>query len=316
MPQPPSHRQPLDATAVSTMVLLTSIWGFTQVAIKLAANDISFVMQGGVRSIISVALLFVWARVRGVALFNRDGTWWPGLAAGVLFAGEFFFIYAGLEHTGASRIVVFVYLAPVLTAVGVHLFVPGENLRRGQWLGVLLAFGGIVAAFGDGFLSAPASLLGDGFGVVAAVLWAATTVLIRATSLTHASAAKVLLYQLAVSAALLPIASVLMGEAGVMRWSAVALASLAYQGVVVSFASYLAWFWLLTKYLAGRLSSFSFLAPMFGVAFGVVVLGEPLRPPFIVAVVLVALAFISSIARRAELRSQPVFRERLHRTDL
>ncbi len=285
MPQLPSHRQPLDATAVSTMVLLTSLWGFTQVAVKLAANDISFVMQGGIRSVISVLLLLGWARYRGIALFGRDGTWWPGLAAGALFAAEFFFIYAGLEHTGASRIVVFIYLAPVLTAVGVHLFVPGEHLRRDQWLGVLLAFGGIVVAFGDGFFSAPASLLGDGFGLIAAVMWAATTVLIRATTLTHASAAKVLLYQLAVSAALLPVASVLMGEAGVVRWSAVAIASLAYQGVIVSFASYLAWFWLLTQYLAGRLSSFAFLAPLFGVVFGVLVLGEPLRPPFVVAAV-------------------------------
>lgn len=271
------------------MVLLTFIWGFTHVATKLAAADVSFVMQGGLRSVIAGLLLFIWARMRGVALFARDGTWWPGLLAGALFAGEFFFIYAGLEHTGASRMVVFVYLAPVLTAIGVHVFVPGENLNRGQWLGVLLAFVGIVAAFGDGFLSAPASLLGDVYGLVAAVLWAATTVLIRATSLTRASAAKVLFYQLAVSAVALLLASVMMGEAGVIRWSVVAIASLVYQGAVVSFASYLTWFWLLTRYLAGRLSVFSFLAPLFGVLAGVIVLGEPLRAPFLVAVVLVGL---------------------------
>ena len=282
-----SSRSPLDSGAVSTMILLTFIWGFTHVATKLAAPDVSFVMQGGLRSVIAGLLLFGWARVRGIALFARDGSWWPGLLAGALFAGEFFFIYAGLEHTGASRRVVFVYLAPVLTAIGVHLFVPGENLKGAQWLGVALAFVGIVVAFGDGFLSAPASLLGDAYGLIAALLWAATTVLIRASSLTHASAAKVLFYQLAVSAFALIPASMLMGEPGVMRWSAIAVASLAYQGAIVSFASYLAWFWLLTRYLAGRLSVFSFLAPLFGVMAGVVVLGEALRPPFLVALLLV-----------------------------
>jgi drug/metabolite transporter (DMT)-like permease len=56
--------------------------------------------------------------------------------------------------------------------------------------------------------------------------------------------------------------------------------SLVYQGVVVAFASYLIWFWLLTRYLAGRLAVFGFLTPMAGVAFGVVLLGEPLTPVF------------------------------------
>lgn len=280
-------RQPLDATAASTMVLLTFIWGFTHVATKLAANDVSFVLQGGIRSIVSALLVLVWARWRAIPIFNSDGSLWPGVAVGALFAGEFFFIYAGLAHTGASRMAVFVYLAPILTAIGVHLFVPGERLHGAQWLGVLLAFGGILVAFGEGFLSAPASLLGDAFGIVAAFLWAATTVAIRATRLTSASASKVLFYQLAASAVTLPVASALMGEAGVQRISMVAVASLVYQGVVVSFASYLAWFWLLTRYLAGRLSVFSFLAPLFGVITGVLVLGEPLRAPFALAVVLV-----------------------------
>jgi drug/metabolite transporter (DMT)-like permease len=280
-------RKPPDATAVSVMVLLTFIWGFTQVAAKLAADDISLVMQGGVRSVISAALVFLWARIRGTPLFNHDGSLWPGVVVGLLFAAEFFFIYAGLAYTGASRMAVFVYLAPILTAIGVHCFVPGERLHGTQWLGVALAFLGIVVAFGEGLLAAPASLLGDAFGIIAAFMWAATTVMIRASRLTRASASKVLFYQLAVSALTLPIGSVLMGEPGMQRLSETAILSLAYQAVVVSFASYLAWFWLLTRYLAGRLSVFSFLAPLFGVLAGVLVLGEPLRPPFALAVALV-----------------------------
>lgn len=283
----PSSRAPLDASAVSLMVLLTFVWGFTHVATKLAAADVSVVMQSAIRSVIALVLLIGWALWRGIPLFGRDRTGWAGLAAGVLFAGEMFFIYAGLAYTGASRMVVFIYLSPVLTAVGVHLLVPGERLGRAQWIGVLASFAGIVVAFGEGFAASPGVLLGDAFGVLAAVFWAATTVVIRATSLTHASATKVLFYQLAVSAVLLFAASFAMGEPGVVRVSAVALASLAYQGVLVSFATYLVWFWLLTRYLAGRLSVFSFLTPLFGVFAGVAVLHEPLRPAFVVAVVLV-----------------------------
>ena len=121
---------------------------------------------------------------------------------------------------------------------------------------------------------------------------ASTTVLIRASRLARVTASKTLFYQLAVSSVLLLLASRLMGEAGVSRLTPIALASLVYQGVVVAFASYLAWFWLLTRYLAGRLAVFSFLAPMFGVVFGVLVLSEPLRPTFVAAALMVGAGIV------------------------
>ena len=269
------------------MVLCCFVWGFTNVATKLAAADISPVMQSGLRSILAAVMLLIWARIRNIPLFNRDGTLKAGLIAGALFAGEFLFIYAGLAHTGASRMVVFVYTAPCLTALGLHWFVPGERLHAGQWIGVALAFGGIVTAFGDGFASSPASLLGDAFGIIGGILWAATTVWIRATGLTRISAAKVLFYQLAVSSLTLPLASWLIGEAGVNAITPTAVASLLYQGVIVAFATYLAWFWMLTRYLAGRLAVFGFLTPLFGVMMGALVLSEPLRPAFLGALAMV-----------------------------
>lgn len=292
------NRKPLDSVAFATMVLCCFIWGFTHVMTKLAAADISLVMQGGLRSILAAVLLVAWARLRGIPLFGKDGTLKAGLVAGALFAGEFLFIYAGLAHTGASRMVVFVYIAPCLTALGLHWFVPGEQLRPLQWAGILLAFGGIVAAFGDGFLASPASLLGDTFGIIGGILWAATTVWIRATGLTRISAAKVLFYQLGVAAVSMPMVSWLMGEPGVVSITPVAITSLVYQGVIVAFASYLAWFWLLTRYLAGRLSVFGFLTPLFGVMAGVVVLSEPLRPAFLTAVLMVGAGIGLVNARR------------------
>ena len=286
------ERKALDAKAFGLMLALTALWGFQQVAIKLTAPDVSLVMQAALRTLVATALLVAWARWRGIALFSRDGTLGPGLAAGLLFGAEFVFIYAGLGHTAASRMTVFIYLAPVLTALGLHWLVPGEKLVRAQWIGVAVAFAGIALAFGEAFAAARSSLLGDFFGLVAAVLWAATTVLIRATSLSRATAAKTLFYQLAVSAPLLLAASLLMGERGVIALTPLALASLAYQGVIVAFASYLAWFWLLTRYLAARLSVFSFMTPLFGVLAGVVILGEPLTPTFVGAALLVGAGIV------------------------
>jgi len=142
----------LDARAMALMVLLCALWGLQQVAVKVALPDISPVMQGGLRSIIAMTLLLAWARARSLTLFDRDGTLGPGLVAGALFAAEFLMIYYGLPHTTASRMVVFLYLAPCLTAVGLALLVPGERLSPIQWTGTLVAFAGIVVAFADGLL--------------------------------------------------------------------------------------------------------------------------------------------------------------------
>jgi drug/metabolite transporter (DMT)-like permease len=156
--------------------------------------------------------------------------------------------------------------------LGLHFFVPGERMGWRQGAGVLLAFAGLILAFID--KAAGGSLLGDAFGVLAALFWAATTVVIRATELTRITATKVLLYQLVVSAAIMFPLSWLVGERGIGVLSAPTVWAMAYQIVVVAFISYLAWFWLLTRYLAGRLLVFSFLTPLFGVGFGMVLMND------------------------------------------
>jgi drug/metabolite transporter (DMT)-like permease len=282
------ERSALDARAISAMVLLTALWGFQQVTIKLIAADVSLVMQAAIRSLVATMLLFIWAHLTRQLLFQRDGTLVAGVAAGLLFAFEFVLIYAGLGHTNASRMSVFVYLAPPLTALGLHTFVAGERLGALQWAGVLVSFAGLVLAFSEGFSSGTNTWVGDLCGLIAALLWASTTVLIRATRLARASATKTLFYQLGLSALVLPLASVLLGEKGVSAVNGLVLASLAYQGVIVAFASYLAWFWLLTRYLAARLSVLSFLTPLFGMVSGVVFLSEPLSAHFALAALLIA----------------------------
>ena len=223
-------RKPIDPTAVTTMALLCFIWGFGHVAAKLAAPGMSLVMQGGIRCAIALVLLVGWARLRAIPLFDRDGTLGPGIAAGALFAAEFLFIFTGLNYTGASRMVVFIYLTPCLTALGLHYFVPSERLRANQWAGILLAFAGIAIAFWDGLASDRSSLVGDAFGVIAAALWAATTVVIRTTKLSVVSASKTLLYQIGISAVTLPLASAVLGEPGVVALTPVVIWQLALPG--------------------------------------------------------------------------------------
>jgi len=285
-----SERIAPGAAAFALMVLLCAIWGMQQVAIKLTLPGISPILQVGLRSAIAAVLVFVWARWRGLRLFDADASLKPGLIAGLLFAIEFICIFVGLKYIGASRMVVFLYTAPCFTVLGLHWFVRGERIGWRHGFGIMLAFVGIVVAFGEGW--GGGSGLGDSLGVLAAVFWAATTVLIRASALGRVSAAKTLLYQLTVSAALVLPLSFVMGEAGVTAPTASVLLAMAYQTVIVAFASYLAWFWLLTRYLANRLMVFSFLTPLFGVAFGVLLLGERMSALFGVAALLVVAGIV------------------------
>jgi len=276
--------------AFGLMVLLCAVWGMQQVAIKVASPGISPIMQAALRSGIAAVLVFAWAHWRGIALFARDRSLRPGMLAGLLFGLEFVFIFVGVDHTTVSRMVVFLYTAPCFTVLGLHYFVPGERMGLRQWAGVLLAFAGLVLAFID--KASGGSLLGDVFGVLAALFWAATTVLIRATALAKVTATKVLLYQLVVSAAIMFPLSWLVGERGIGVLSAPTLWAMAYQIVVVAFISYLAWFWLLTRYLAGRLLVFSFLTPLFGVIFGMLLMGDQPSLHFFIAAAMVVAGIV------------------------
>ncbi len=288
VPASPSSR-PLDALAVAVTIGLCLSWGFNNVAIKLAIHDIPPLIQSASRSAIAAMLVGVWTLARGIPLFRRDGTLRAGVLAGVLFALEFLLIYRGLVWTTVTRGTLFLYLAPFFVVIGSRWLVPGDHFRFSQWLGLLLSFIGIAIAFG---LPTPAvsphQALGDLMLVGAAAAWAATTLLIKVTALNRISAEKTLLYQLVVSAPLLAAGALVFGEHldAVPSW--LALGAFAYQTVWVVSVTFAVWFALVVRYSAARLSVFTFLAPLFGVAAGHIILNEPLTPAFAVAVGLVA----------------------------
>ena len=282
------RRARLDGLAVALLVTCCALWGVNQVAAKVALVDLPPLLQAGLRSAGAAVLVVLWARWRGLRLFERDGTLGAGLLAGTLFAIEFACIFIGLQYTGASRMVVFIYLAPFVVALLMPLVARQERLDAVQGLGLAIAFGGVVWAFAEG-LQGGGSWLGDALGLLAAVLWAGTTVVVRATRLSRALPEKTLLYQLGVSAVILGGSSVLMGESwSPATVSALSWASLAFQTVVVTFASYLMWFWLVRHYPATQVSAFTLLAPLFGLAAGVLLLQEPLTPRLVVAAVAVS----------------------------
>ncbi|MDO9601701.1 MAG: DMT family transporter [Rhodocyclaceae bacterium] len=287
-------RKALDGQAMAIMVVLCLIWGLQQVVLKAAAADVTPLMQIAMRTGIAAVLVGLLMARRGERIRLADGTWRPGLLVGFLFALEFLLVGEGLRFTSASHMVVFLYTAPIFVALGLHWKLPAERLAAIQWFGVALAFGGIVIAFfgrGRPAGDLAAMLWGDLLALGAGIAWAATTVAVRLSSLAREPATKTLFYQLAVGFVLLMLAAIVLGQTG-FKPTPLAWGSLLFQALVVSFASYLAWFWLLRQYLASRLGVFSFLTPLFGVAFGVWLLDEPLEPSFLIGATLVCAGII------------------------
>jgi drug/metabolite transporter (DMT)-like permease len=289
---PASHTRPLDAASMVLVVLICLTWGFNQPAIKLAIHDVPPLMQCAVRSSLATLIVLGLMRLRGLPIAARDGTLGAGLIAGLLFGVEFLLIYRGLLYTTASRAVLFIYLAPFFVVIGARWLFPGDRFGLMQWLGLLMAFVGMVVAFGVPTpATRPNQFLGDVMMAFAAVAWAATTLIIKSSALARVSPEKTLLYQLVVGVPIVALGAVVFGERIVAMPSAVALGSLAYQTIVVG-TTFSLWFALIVKFSASRLSAFTFLTPLFGVAAGHLVLGEPLTPAFALAVLLVAVGLI------------------------
>lgn len=280
------QRKPhLDGMAVALLLGCCVLWGLNQVAAKAALTEIGPLWQAGLRSALAGLLVWAFAAARGIALFRPDGSLPGGLLAGALFAAEFACIFIGLQYTTASRMVVFLYLAPFVVALGMPLISPAERLSMRQMVGLLLAFGAVAFAFGEALQGGgqPMQWLGDALGLLAALLWGGTTLAIRATRLSSASAEKTLLYQLAVSAVALCLGAAATGEALPMNWSWRLVGLFGFQAVIVSFASYLLWFWLIRLYTATKLSSFTLSTPLFGLLAGAWLLGEPITPRLMLA---------------------------------
>ena len=287
-----SRKEHLDGLAVGILLACCMFWGLQQVLVKSIMHEVAPLFQASLRCIGACVLLLIWCRVRGIRLFERDGTLWAGLLAGALFAAEFACIYLGLRYTAASRLTVFLYTSPFWVAALVPLFVKSERLRPLQWLGMACAFVAVAFAMREGLGAGNSNALGDLLGLAAGALWGLTTVSIRANNLTRISPEKLLFYQIATTALAVPWISWALGESWNLQWSGLAWGSMLAQTVIGAFASYLAWMWMLGRYPATKISVFVFLTPLFSLLFGTLLLGELATPTLLMALGLVAVGIV------------------------
>lgn len=286
-PASPSVGRPLSAGAIALMLMLCLTWGFNQIAVKLVLPDVPPMLQATIRSMGALPVLFIVGTLRGVKFFERDGTWKPGVFAGLMFGIEFVLIYQGIRFTSASRAVVFLYTAPFFVALGSYQLL-GERLSGTQWLGLAVSFAGVALAIGVPQPNVDSQmLLGDLMIVGGASLWAATTMVAKSTRLRFAAPEKALGYQVATSVPILGLAAWLFGETITHTPSPLSIGLMVFQAVWVVGTTFTLWFALVKAYSASKLSAFTFITPLFGVVGSYFIMHDNLSLTFGAAALLV-----------------------------
>ena len=274
------------------LVLQAGLLGLNQVLIKMVNAGMQPVFQAGLRSACAIIPILLFALLMHRKLSVKDGSFPYGLACGLIFSLEFVVLFLALDYTSVARVSVLFYTMPVWFTIAASFLLPGESLTSSRIVGLTLAVCGIALAMfdrvGDG---TEGRLLGDVLALCASVCWAAIALMCRATPLKKSSPEMQLLYQLTVSAIVLLPLSFLFGEQ--LREMTTTLAWIfAFQVIVVVAFGFSLWFWILSVYPASATASYSFLAPVFGVVFGWLILDEEISLAIAAALVLVCLGIL------------------------
>ncbi len=300
-----NRKTQFDATGVTAMVGFTLLMAFNQVLVKFVNTGLQPVFQAGVRSALAALVIIGFVLLTGRRFTLKRAFLLPGLMVGFLFAAEFLFLFVALDLTTVSRTTLLFYTMPLWMAVLAHLYIPGEKLTPVRWAGLVVAIAGVVLVLSESLFSERSAgnlgWLGDLLCLAGAAFWALLALIIRITPFGQANNETQLGFQLVVSALILIPTSALFAFAApesavfgpILRdFTPLIGGVVVFQAVVVVCLGFTAWLWIVRHYPATQMASFIFLTPVFGAAFGVLLLGEPLTIRLVAALAMVSAGIV------------------------
>lgn len=281
----------IDTFGALSLVALALLLAFNQVVIKVTNDAFQPVFFAGARSAGAVLCILVWMKWRGLRLSLPRVVVPSAILIGLVFSVEFLLLFTALDLTTVSRASVIFYSMPVWLALSAHFLIPGDTLTPRKSLGLALAFAGVAWAILDRGEGGEASLLGDLCALGAAVGWAATALLVKATPLKTVRPETQLFYQVLISGVVLLAVAPLFGPL-IRDPQPIHYAGLAFQIIVVVTFGFIFWLWLISIYPASGVASFSFLSPVLSVLLGWLLLDEKIGASILGALALVAVGIV------------------------
>ncbi|MCZ8132916.1 MAG: DMT family transporter [Steroidobacteraceae bacterium] len=257
---------------LALLVTINLIWGFNLIASKVGVEHFPPVLFVTLRFALLALILLPFLRWHAGGMQRL-------LVASALSGGlQFALLFIGLDlSAGVSQVAIATQLGvPFTTLLSVMLL--GEVIRWRRWLGITLAFAGVVViGFQPGLLENRAGLL-----LVVASTLVGSLGLVAVKSLGTQLRPLELQAWSAWTGLPVLVGLTLMLESG--QWEAVRIAgalewsALLYTTLGASLVSHTAFYWLVARYPVTSIAPLTVLSPIFGVAFGVLLLGDQLTP--------------------------------------
>ncbi len=285
---------PLSSSSALLATMITALWGTNPTALKIAMRAFPPIGSSGLRFAIAALGVWAWCGLRRVRAWPQRGEWvWLAVTA-VLFIVQIATFTLGVYWGTAGHSIVLLHTYPFLVVAMAHFLIPGERASAGKMVGLIAAFGGIVALFAGEWGSWHGrELQGDAVQLFSAFVLAAQVVFLK-HAVARVDTNRVVLWQMVAGG--LVFLGYSLGFEGLMsaRPGAAEVAAVLYQGLVIGTLCFTIWTLLIEKHAASRVAIFGFIAPLVGVGLSAVVLGEHLTVGLLVSASLVAIGIVAA----------------------
>lgn len=151
-------------TQVFTIFILAAFWGGSFVAIQAIVSDAPPVASAFWRVVTATVLTFIYSRLRHIERpsksFHRHAMICGLLGMGIPWA----LLFCAEQHVNGALGAIMNATVPIVVVLMNPVFNPEVRILLRQWVGILVAFTGILVIFGPRVLTGPAS---DGWALLA-----------------------------------------------------------------------------------------------------------------------------------------------------
>lgn len=264
----------VNGLAASFLIIFSVLLGLNQVLVKLVNVGMHPVFQVAMRSTLAILPILIYCYVTKKKIDFFDGSFFPGVIAGILFAIEFIFLFSALDYSTVTRVSLIFYTMPVWLTLGAHFLIKDDKLNMNKSLGLIIALTGLILAVYQPISSYSLNqFYGDIFSILASFCWAMIAIMLKTSRLTRSSPETQLLYQLIVSGIILLPISLLLDDF-IRDLNTQLILIFSFQVIIIMCMGFIGWLWVMSRYSASSTSSFAFLTPIFGVLFGWLIMDD------------------------------------------
>jgi drug/metabolite transporter (DMT)-like permease len=286
-------------TTYAALAALIFIWGTTWAAIRVSLEGIPPLKGVVIRFGIASLLLLSLAPALKVRLGREPHERRLWVLNGVLtFTISYGLVYWAEQWVPSGLASILFATFPLFVAILAHLSLPGERLRTGSLLGILLGFGGVAILFSEDFskLGGPKVAFASAVLLIAPLCSAFANVAVKKWGGG--------IHPLSISAmpmvfgTLFTVPFALISESRrPIEWKTGPVLALLYLAVMGSSVAFTLYYWLLRRLPATSLSLVNYATPVVAVLVGTLFLDEPFTLRILLGAALVVIGVAVAMRR-------------------